>query len=46
MPGNGALVLPLQVVPVPGHGAQILARAPTKSYVQTSARDQEPGMGT
>ena len=38
VPRNGARVLPLEVVPVPGHGAQIFARAPTKSSVQTSAR--------
>ena len=30
-------LLPFKVVPVPGHGAKIVARAPTKSYVQTSA---------
>ena len=29
VPRNGARVLPLEVVPVPGHGAQIFARAPT-----------------
>ena len=28
--GHGARVLPLDLVPVPGHGAQISARAPTK----------------
>ena len=43
---NGARVLPLEVVPVPGHGAQIVARAPTKSCVQTSAHAREPGTGT
>ena len=31
---------------VPGLGAQIFARAPTKSYVQTSARAQDPDWGT
>ena len=46
VPRNGARVLPLEVVPVPGHGAQIFARAPTKSSVQTSTRAREPGMGT
>ena len=46
VPRNGARVLPLEVVPMPGHGAQIFARAPTKSSVQTSARAREPGMGT
>ena len=46
VPRNGARVLPLKVVPVPGHGAQIFARAPTKSSVQTSARAREPGTGT
>ena len=33
VPRNGARVLPLEVVPVPGHGAQIFARAPIKSSV-------------
>ena len=46
MPTNGARVLPLEAVAVPGHGAQIFARAPTKSFVQTSARAREPGTGT
>ena len=46
VPRNGARVLPLKVVPVPGHGAQIFARVPTKSSVQTSARAREPGTGT
>ena len=32
-----ARVLPLELVPVPGHGAQICARAPTKGYVQNGA---------
>ena len=27
-----------RLVPVPGYGAQISAQAPTKGYVQTSAR--------
>ena len=44
VPRNGARVLPLEVVPVPG--AQIFAQAPTKSSVQTSARAREPGTGT
>ena len=35
VPRNGARVLPLEAVP--GHGAQIIARALTKSSVQTSA---------
>ena len=43
-PRNSARVLLLEVVP--GHGAQIFARAPTESSVQTSAHDREPGMGT
>ena len=34
VPLHGARVLPLELVPVPGHGAQISARAPTKAYVQ------------
>ena len=46
VPRNGARVLPLEVVPVPGHGAQIFARTPTKSSVQTSARAREPRTGT
>ena len=29
-----------RLVPVPGHGAQISARAPTKGYVQTGARSR------
>ena len=33
VPRNGARVLLLEVVPVPGHGAQIFARAPTKCSV-------------
>ena len=36
--GHGARVLPLELVLLPGHGAQISARAPTKGYVQTGAR--------
>ena len=31
VPRNGARVLPLEVVPVPGHGAQIFAPALTYS---------------
>ena len=46
VPRNGARVLPLKVVPVPGHGAQIFARAPTKSSVQTIAHAREPETGT
>ena len=46
VPRNGSRALPLEVVPVPGHGAQIFARAPTKSSFQTSARAREPGTGT
>ena len=38
MLGHGARVLPLELMSVPGHGAQICARAPIKGYVQTSAR--------
>ena len=33
--GYGARVLPLELVPVPGHGAQIGVRVPTKTCVQT-----------
>ena len=36
--GHGAQVLPLELVPLPRHGAQISVRAPTKGYVQTGAR--------
>ena len=32
---RGARVQPLELVPVPRHGAQIWARAPTKGFVQT-----------
>ena len=46
VPRNGARVLPLEVVPVPGHGDQIFVREPTKSSVQTNARAREPGTGT
>ena len=35
---HSARVLPVKLVPVPGHGAQICARAPVKGYVQTGAR--------
>ena len=35
VPGYGALVLPLELVPMPGNGAQISAQVPTKVYVQT-----------
>jgi len=38
VPGHGAGVLPLELVPVPRQGAQICARAPSKGYAQTSAR--------
>ena len=41
-----ARILPLELVPVPGHGAQISARAPTKGYVQTGARARALAMGT
>ena len=30
-------VLALELVAMPGHGAQISARAPTKGYIQTGA---------
>ena len=39
-------VLPFEAVPMPEHGAQIFARAPTKSSVQTSAGARESGTGT
>ena len=38
MLGHGARVLHLELMSVPGHGAQICARAPIKGYVQTGAR--------
>ena len=37
MLGHGTRVLPLELVPVPWHGAQISARTPTKGYVQAGA---------
>ena len=43
LPGHGAQVLPLELVPMSGHGAQISARAPTKGYVQTGANAPVPG---
>ena len=36
--GHSARVIPLELVPVPEHGAEISARATTKGYVQTRAR--------
>ena len=44
--GHSVRVLPLELVPVPGHGAQISARAPMKGYVQTGAPAWAPGTGT
>ena len=41
VPRNGIRVLPMEVVSVPGHGAQIFVRAASKSYVQTSPRARE-----
>ena len=35
--GHRARVLPLEVVPMPKHSAQICARAPAKAFVQTGA---------
>ena len=43
---NGARLLPLEVVPVPGHGAQSFAQATPKRYVQTSARARGTSTGT
>ena len=40
---HGARVL-LESEPVPGHGAQISARAATKGYVQTGARAGAPSL--
>ena len=45
MLGHGARVLPLELVPVPGHGAQISAWAPTEGFVQTGAHTLAPGTG-
>ena len=45
-PRHGARVLPLELVPVPGHDYQITVQAPTKGYVQTGARALAPGTGT
>ena len=39
---HGARVLPLESEPVPGYGAQISARSPTKGPVQTGARAGAP----
>ena len=33
-----------RLVPMPGHGAQISAWAPTKGYVQTGGRPRTPSM--
>ena len=44
-PRNGARVLLLEVVSVPGHADQIFARAAKKSHVQISASAREPGTG-
>ena len=44
-PRHDARVLPLELVLVPGHGAQISARAPTEIYVQTGAH-AAPGHGS
>ena len=44
--GQGALVLPLELVPVPAHSAQINVWAPTEGYVQTGARARAPVTGT
>ena len=44
--GHDARVLPLKLVPVPGHGAQITTWAATKGYVQTGSPAWEPGRGT
>ena len=33
-----------RLVPMPGHGAPISARAPTKGYVQTPARPRPPSL--
>ena len=40
---DGARVLPLELVRVPGHGAQSSAWAPTKGYVQTGTWAQGTG---
>ena len=46
VPGNSTRELPLELVPVPGHGAQICAWAPTKGYVQIGIRAQAPCLDT
>ena len=46
VPRYDARVLPPELVPFPGRGAQITARAPTKGYVQTGTRAWRPGTGT
>ena len=42
--GHDTRVLPQDLVPVPGHGAQISARALTKGYVQTDAHAWAPNL--
>ena len=42
LPGYGERVLPPDLVPVPGHGAQICAWVPTKGYVQTKWSLNQP----
>ena len=42
VPGHRARVLPLELVP--GHGAQICARAPKRGYVQTGTRARAPSV--
>ena len=38
--GQGARVLPLELEPLPGHGAQTCAQVPTKGHLKFSARAQ------
>ena len=46
MPRLGARVLSPELAPEQGHGTQISARAPTKGYVHTGARNRASGTCT
>ena len=45
VPKHGARILPLELVPMPGYGAQISAREPTKGFVQTGATGTKSEQG-
>ena len=44
VPGHGARVLSLELVPKPEHGVKISSRAPTEEYVQTVARGRRSSL--